>query len=203
MRLGICFITKLVNQQSAITYLPTFITTRNILSYIIMETVYLENYADLVNKIHILFEGVRPEDMRNLFFFLNEFNKEEIVPDDARVYISDMSVEGLEVTTQEKVSSAFIGGTKKYIDLKYPDRSIPPIVVLKGNIRTVIVFGEAYAIEAYMKSNVVRAIVIDIGDGDVFSVFNLDPNRAIFLIPLLQNEMEKSGIPIPGEGEET
>jgi hypothetical protein len=170
-----------------------------VLSYSIMEIIYLKNYTELIDKINELFKDLGSEEVKNMFFFLNEFNKEGIVPDDARLYITEISTESLEVISKNKVSSVFIGGTRKYVELKYPDRAVPPVVVVKGNIRLVIVYGESFAIESYMKQKAVKAIVIDIGDRDVFEVFNIIPEETYFLVPLVQKEMKKSGIPVPEE----
>lgn len=161
------------------------------------DVIYFDNIDQLITKLTDIFKDLDPRELRDVLFFLDHFRKEKLIPADTLVYVTTIPLEGLEVESRDKVSEVIVGGVKKYQSIKAPTKRLPPIVVLKGSIRLVVVHGELTAVEAYAKSISIKAIILDVEDRDPFETFNIDPTRAVFLIPVIEEAMKKEGILLP------
>ncbi|MBN2016416.1 hypothetical protein JW766_06335 [Candidatus Dojkabacteria bacterium] len=154
------------------------------------QTTYFQNYHDLLIKLTTAFSDLQPEELRDILFFLKDFENNNKIPNDIVIYASTLPIEGLEVTSEDKVSQILVGGIEKYIDLKYPKKSLPPVVVLKGGVRNIIIYGEIFAMEAFIRKTPVKAIVLDLEERDVFEVFELNEMTPKFLVPLVKEILE-------------
>ncbi len=152
---------------------------------------YFENYQDLLVNLTKAFSELKAEELRDLLSFLQEFSKNNLMPDDIEIYVTEMPLEGLEIQSKDKASSIFIGGVSKSIDLRYSKKTIPPIVVIKGLFRFLIIYGETFAIEAYIKNTSLKAIVLDLDERDIFETFNFDEKTPVFLTPLIDKMLQK------------
>lgn len=150
------------------------------------ETVYFKDFDELLLSLNSTFRECDPSELRDLWIHLQSFQKEYVLPDDILIYVTKLPVDGLEVRSGDSISETLVEGTKKYIQLKYTSKSIPPAIIVKGNVRLMIMYGESYAIEAFVQKVPLKAIVFDTEDKDPFEIFNLDPNQAVFLTPILQ-----------------
>lgn len=153
------------------------------------ETIYFKNVDDLVVRLTKVFSYLDPNDLRNLLFAIGEFKEGRSIPEDASIYLTDLPLEGLEVLSRNRVSDVLIGGMDKFKKLNYQKKNIPPLIVVKGGIRMIIVYGEMYAIEAYLRNLPARVIVFDIDEQDPFEVFKLNSLNAVFLVPLIEESM--------------
>ncbi len=154
-------------------------------------TTNFKDYTDLMTKLTEVFSDLQPEELRDILFFLQEFKKGKIIPEDALFYVTYVFLEALEVVDDKKISEILIDGIEKYTTLNYPKRELPPVVVVKSGFRHFVVYGEVFAIEAYIRRIPLRAIVIDIQDNDAFEIFKFDELKTAFLIPLIQSRMKK------------
>jgi hypothetical protein len=152
---------------------------------------YFKDYNDVITRLTKAFSDLRPDELRDLLFFLQQFKKDKPIPEDAELYSRVVPLEGLEVQSEEKISTILVGGVDKYIDLKYPKKSLPPVIVVRGGVRNIILYGEIFAIEAYLRKQPIRALVIDIQERDPFEVFKLDELTPRFLVPLIQDKLAK------------
>ncbi len=152
------------------------------------QIIYFKKFNNLIAKLTQTFSDLRPEELRNLLFSLQEFNKNNNIPEDTSIYSTTFQAESLEIISKEKISKVLVGGIKKYINMKKP---IPPVIIIKGNYRFLIVSGESYAIESYLRKKPVKAIVFDINDRDIFETFKFDENWVIFLVPIIKQHLEK------------
>ena len=151
---------------------------------------YFQSFQDLLVNLTKAFSKLKADDLRDLLFFLHEFKKNHIVPDDIELYVTELPLEGLEILSEDKASEIFIGGVDKSIKLKYPNKKIPPIVVIKGSYRFLIIYGEIFAIEAYIKQMPIKAIVLDLEERDIFDTFHFNENTPVFLIPLIEKTLK-------------
>ena len=152
---------------------------------------YFNNFQDLLMNLTKAFSQLKADDLRDLLFFLHEFSKENLIPDDIDIYVSNIPLESLEIQSKDKASAIFIGGVDKSIRLKYSSKKIPPIVIIKGCYRYLIIYGETFAIEAYLKNASIKAIVLDLEERDIFEVFNFNENTPVFLTPLIKENLER------------
>jgi len=152
--------------------------------------VYFKNFNDLLVKLTKAFSELRPEELRNLLFTLQEFRNNHVIPEDTLIYTTTVPIEGLEVTSEDKVSNILVGGVDKYINLKYQKKYLPPVVIIKGGFRFLIVYGEIFAIEAYIRKHPLKAIVLDLEERDIFEAFKFNDYTAAFLVPLIQDKVK-------------
>ena len=158
------------------------------------QDIYFENIDQLLARLKEVFRELEPNELRDLLFFLDAFRQEHPIPKDSSIYVTEVPIEGLEAVSKDRVSEVLVGGIKKFESLKYPDRKIPPVVVLKGEFRQIIVHGELNAVEAYGRKAPLRAVVIDVGDRDPFEVFKLNPYSAVFLVSIIEKRLEDKGV---------
>lgn len=152
--------------------------------------VYFKNFNELLVKLTKAFSELRPEELRNLLFTLTEFKNNHVIPKDILIYTTTVPLEGLEVTSEDKVSNILVGGIDKYITLKYSEKHLPPVVIIKGGFRFLIVYGEIFAIEAYIRKYPLKAIVLDLEERDIFEIFKFNEYTAAFLTPLVQDKIK-------------
>lgn len=141
---------------------------------------------DFLTNINDAFPNVDANDLRDFWINLTDLTKPIDFPEDTLYYTDKLDLEGLEVVSEDKISSSLISGIEKYKQLKYSQKSIPPIFVVRGGVRELILYGETHAVEAFKRKAELKAFVIDLGDEDIFEFFNIDPNQPIFLVPLLE-----------------
>lgn len=150
------------------------------------------DYTHLLTQLTEAFSELQPGELRDLLFFLQEFRKEHVIPKDTRYYSLQVPVEGLEVADEDKISEILVEGVSKYEDLKYPEKNLPPVVAVKTRVRQIIVYGEQYAIEAYLRKFSLRAIMIDIGKKNPFEIFNIKEEKTAFLVPIVQERVKNN-----------
>jgi len=155
------------------------------------ERVYFKSYQDLLVNLTKAFSELQAEDLRDMLFFLQEFRKNNTIPEDVIIYSTELPLEGLEVKSKAKASAIFVGGVDKSMKLKYSDKKIPPIVVIKGFYRYLIVYGEMFAIEAYIRKVPIKSIVLDLDERDIFEVFRFDDRTPAFLTALIDQSLNK------------
>jgi hypothetical protein len=149
--------------------------------------IQFKDYQSLLTELRKGFGGYDPGTIRDMLFFLSEFGKERTFPQHMKIYVADLRLEGLETISPNVITEAFIGGTEKYNQLKGKDSKIPPIVVLKGNVRLIIIYGDVYAIEAYIQKRKIRSVILDIDNDDPFDTFKINPDSAVFIVPQIQS----------------
>lgn len=152
---------------------------------------YFENIHELFTKLNEAFPEIEPQDLRDTLFFLDQFRRETPIPLDTEIYVTSMPLVGMEVISEERVSDVLVGGVKKFESLNYSKKSIPPLVVIKGGFRQVILHGELYAIEAHGRNLPIKSIVFDVGERDPFEAFKLKPNLAVFLTSIMERGKEE------------
>ncbi|MDD3648109.1 MAG: hypothetical protein PHS44_06460 [Candidatus Dojkabacteria bacterium] len=152
---------------------------------------FFEDIDDLIANLTKAFPKVVPNDLRDLMFFIKEFSNSHPMPEDTRVLVDYVYPEGLEILNTDKVSDVLIQGVEKYKSLDNPNREIPPIVVLRQGIRSVMIFGEMNAVEAYTREQPLRAIILELDSLDIFETFGIDQRRLVFFVPYLQEQMRK------------
>jgi len=158
------------------------------------EITYFNSFQDLLVNLTKAFSQLKADELRDLLFFLQEFSKENLIPDDVEIYVSELPLESLEIQSKDRASAIFVGGVDKSIRLKYSSKRIPPIVVIKGFYRYLIIYGETFAIEAYLKNVPIKAIVLDLEDRDIFETFKFNENTPVFLTPLIEENLEKEKV---------
>ena len=148
--------------------------------------ILFKNIDEVVLKLTSIFKGLDPNDLRDLVFYMQEFRKNQLLPDNTVFYKTTIPVEALEVSSESTVSEVLVEGFDKYKKLNYSKKDIPPVVAIKEGVRQIIIYGENNAIEAYLKDQDVRAIVLEIENQNIFELFNIDEEEVMFLVPLLQ-----------------
>lgn len=154
-----------------------------------MEDTYFENYKDLLLRLSEVFDYLQPEELRDMLFFLENFNKDQIVPKDAEIFVGEVPFDGLEISSEDKVPDVLIGGTSKFQQLEKKKEYIAPVVIAKGEVRLLIVYGEMNAIEAYIRKMPLTAIFIDFGKKDIFKTLKLNPDNARLLTPIIEEQL--------------
>ncbi|MBU0976112.1 MAG: hypothetical protein ABIE03_06265 [Patescibacteria group bacterium] len=150
-----------------------------------------QDIDDLIVNLTKAFSAVSPNDLRDLMFFIKEFANSHPMPDDTRISTDYVYPEGLEILNTDKISDVLIQGIEKYKDLNYPKKEIPPVVVLRQGIRSIMIFGEMNAVEAYTREQPLQAIILELDDLDIFETFGIDQRRLVFFVPYLQDQMGK------------
>lgn len=151
------------------------------------DIVFLQDYKDLLTRLTVIFDAYRPEDLRDMLFFLIEFQKRYPLPRNTEIYITELEVSSLEVTSDKAVAETLVRGVDKYIKLNLSNKLVPPIIVVKNELRSIIVYGEIFAIESYVRGLPVKSVVFDVGKKDPFKVLNLGNWEAKFLIALIEH----------------
>jgi hypothetical protein len=151
------------------------------------DQIQIKNYHDLLINLSKTFDKLKTEELRDLLFFLSEFEKDHVIPEDIFIYVSQVNIESLEIQSKDKASNITIGGISKYMNIKYSKNELPPIVIVKGAYRYLILYGESYAIEAYFRKTPIKAIVLDLEERDIFETFEIDYTQSVFLLPILEN----------------
>lgn len=161
------------------------------------KVIHFENIDKLINGLHEVFNDLEATELRDLLFFLDNFRKEHPIPEGVSVYVATVPIGGLEIIAGAKISEVLIAGVKKFLSLGKSERSLPPIVVVKGGLRRIILYGELNAVEAYIRNKPIRGIVFDLEDADPLEFFKLDPRGAAYLVPFIEESMEKEKMSLP------
>jgi hypothetical protein len=161
------------------------------ITYMNGQIISINSFEELLVKLQEIFETVEPGDLKDLLFFLQDFKVEHPQVEECTISIEELPLEGMEVN-ENKISTVLVEGITKYTELHYQKNNLPPVVVLKGNIRELILHGEMNAVEGYVRKMPVKSIILDIGDQDIFEKFKIDPTRVVFLIPAIQRNLIKS-----------
>lgn len=154
------------------------------------DTIQFKDYQDLLVNLGRTLPYVHPNTTRDLVFFLQEFGKQVKFPDDTKIYIGDVSLEEIEVTSFEKVSESLLGGAIKSQFLNRGEKGLPPVVVVKGGVRSIMVYGEPVALESYIRKSPLKAIIFEVDDPDPhINVLNIQEWQMGFFLPLVQSEL--------------
>lgn len=155
------------------------------------DTIFLQDAEDLMGRLNKLFDNLGPDALREVTFFLREFHKRYPMPKDTVIYVTELPVVSLEVTSHRLITDAMVGGIEKYTELQMKKKTLPPVIVVKGGIRNIIVYGEPFAVEAYVRDVPLRAIVYDVGDRNPFEVLSLGDWESAFVTPLVDKKVQE------------
>ena len=161
------------------------------IKYMDDQIISINSFEELLLKLQEIFDTVEPGDLKDLLFFLQDFKTEHPQIEECTISIEELPLEGMEVS-ENKISTVLVEGITKYIELHYQKNSLPPVVILRGNIREMILHGEMNAVEGYVRKMPVKSIIFDFGDQDIFEKFKIDPTRVVFLIPVIQRNLMKN-----------
>lgn len=150
-----------------------------------------KNIDDLLLRLSKVFKNLLPEEVRELTFFLQNFRNEHSLPYNTIIYAMTVDFTGLEVLSEDKISEIKVAGIAKGEKFKVENLVIPPIVVLRGQERLIILFGEDYAIESYARGLKQTAIFLDIDYENPYKLLKIDPYKLRFFEPLVRKYLKK------------
>ena len=156
------------------------------------KTVIYKSLQDVVANLPKIFPGSDSTDLKDLWGFLQDFQKKYKIPEEIDIYVGTTPVDSLETLSRENISDTLLGNLNKESMFKTSSDSSTPAVIIKGNIRSVIIYGETSVLEAYLNKRDVKAIFIDIGDYDPFTSFQFNQDEAYLVVPLIEELIRKN-----------
>jgi len=150
-----------------------------------------QDLNDLLSNINNSFPKIEPTALRDIWVFVQEYFKEIEFPEETYYYVDEVYLEGLEILDSNKITETMVEGIAKYSDMKLGTKTIPPAVIVRGNLRLFIVYGETYVLEAYIRKVQLPCIIIDVDYPDPIEVFKIKAENTMFFSARVENILIK------------